>query len=36
MWAIGSDAVHGWEWLPVAVGVLLDLWFLGALQRWLR
>jgi hypothetical protein len=36
MWAIGSDAVHGWEWLPVAVGLLLDLWFLDAIRRWLR
>ena len=36
MWAIGSDAVHGWEWLPVAVGLLLDLWFLGAMQRLFR
>jgi hypothetical protein len=35
MWAIGSDAVHGWEWLAVAVGVLLDLSFLGAIRRWL-
>ena len=36
MWAIGSDAVHGWEWLAVAVGILLDLAFLDALRRWLR
>ena len=36
MWAIGSDAVHGWEWLPVAFGLLLDLWFLGAMQRLFR
>ena len=36
MWAIGSDAVHGWEWLPVAVGVVLDLAFLDAVRRWLR
>ena len=36
MWAIGSDAVHGWEWLPVAVGVILDVGFLDAVRRWLR
>jgi hypothetical protein len=36
MWAIGSDAVHGWEWLPIAVGVLLDVWFLAVARRLLR
>jgi hypothetical protein len=36
MWAIGSDSAHGWEWLPIAVGVLLDLSFLAALRRLLR
>jgi len=33
MWTIGSDAVHGWEWLPVAVGFLIDMSFLAALRR---
>jgi hypothetical protein len=33
MWAVGSDAVHGWEWFPVAIGLLLDLFFLGAVRR---
>jgi hypothetical protein len=36
MWAIGSDAVHGWEWLPVAVGFLLDLSFLAAVRNLFR
>jgi hypothetical protein len=36
MWAINSNAVTGWEWLPVAVGALLDLWFLAILARLTR
>jgi hypothetical protein len=27
MWAIGSDAVTGWEWIIVAIGLLSDLFF---------
>src|SRR5690349_4358305 len=33
MWAIGSTAVTGWEWAPVVVGMLLDLWFFVVLAR---
>jgi hypothetical protein len=36
MWAISSNAVIGWEWLPVAFGALLDLTFLGILGRLTR
>ena len=36
MWAISSNAVTGWEWLVVGVGVLLDLWFLLAAVRLRR
>jgi hypothetical protein len=36
MWAISSDAVMGWEWAPVAVGALLDLWFLWIVARLMR
>jgi hypothetical protein len=36
MWAIGSDAVHGWEWLPIAFGALLDVRFLAVARRLLR
>ena len=36
MWAISSSAVTGWEWLVVAVGALLDLWFLVVLARLSR
>jgi len=36
MWAISSNAVTGWEWLPVAIGALLDLWFLAILARLTR
>ena len=36
MWAIGSDAVTGWEWAVVAVGLLIDLAFLDSVRRWLR
>ena len=36
MWAISSNAVAGWEWLVVGVGVLLDLWFLVAVARLAR
>ena len=33
MWSVGSDRVSGAEWLIVAIGVMLDLWMWGALQR---
>lgn len=33
MWSISSEAVSGWEWLVVALGVVLDLWMWGSLQR---
>ena len=36
MWAISSDAVTGWEWLPVAVAFLLDLSFWVAARRVFR
>ena len=36
MWAISSDAVTGWEWLPVAVAFLLDLSFWVAGSRLFR
>jgi hypothetical protein len=36
MWAISSNAVTGWEWLVVAVGAILDLWFLVAVVRLRR
>jgi hypothetical protein len=36
MWAISSDAVTGWEWLPVAVAFLLDLSFWVAVRRLAR
>jgi hypothetical protein len=36
MWAISSAAVTGWEWLPVAIGALLDLWFLAIVGRLTR
>ncbi len=36
MWAISSSAVTGWEWLVVAVGALLDLWFLVVAARLAR
>jgi len=36
MWAISSDAVAGWEWIVVAVGVLLDLAFLVMVRRLMR
>jgi hypothetical protein len=36
MWAISSNSVNGWEWIPVAVGALLDLWFLALLARITR
>ncbi len=36
MWAISSNAVTGWEWLAVGVGVLLDLWFLVVAARLRR
>jgi hypothetical protein len=36
MWAIGSASISGWEWLPLGVGVLLDLWFIVVAVRLLR
>jgi hypothetical protein len=36
MWAISSDAVNGWEWAVVAVGLVLDLWFWVAAARFRR
>jgi len=36
MWAISSDAVHGWEWLAVVIGLLLDLWFVAVAARLAR
>jgi hypothetical protein len=33
MWGLSSHGVHGWEWVFVAFGVLLDLWMWGAWQR---
>ena len=36
MWAISSDTVTGWEWLPVAVAFLLDLSFWIAGSRLFR
>jgi hypothetical protein len=33
MWVGWTDGVHGAEWIVVAVGVLLDLWMWGSLQR---
>ena len=36
MWAISSDGVNGWEWLPVAVAFLLDLTFWAAAARLFR
>lgn len=33
MWSVSSDTVSGWEWIVVALGVLLDLWMWGALQQ---
>ena len=36
MWAISSDAVTGWEWLPVAVAFVLDLSFWIAGSRLFR
>lgn len=36
MWAISSDAVVGWEWFVVGVGLLLDLVFLGIAARLVR
>jgi hypothetical protein len=36
MWAIGSDAVHGWEWLLVGFAFLIDVWFWVAGRRSLR
>lgn len=36
MWAIGSSSVNGWEWLPVAIGMLLDVSLLWAFARLFR
>jgi hypothetical protein len=36
MWAIGSSSITGWEWLPLGVGILLDLWFIVVAVRLLR
>jgi hypothetical protein len=36
MWAISSDAVTGWEWLPVAVAFVLDASFWVAARRLAR
>ena len=33
MWGLTSNGVHGWEWIVVGFGVLLDLWMWGSLQR---
>jgi hypothetical protein len=31
MWAIDSDGVHGWEWIAVAAGFIVDVafWIFG-------
>ncbi len=36
MWAIGSSSVSGWEWFPVAIGLLLDAAFLAVAARMTR
>ena len=36
MWAIGSDGLHGWEWLLVGFGFLIDIWFWVAGRQSLR
>jgi hypothetical protein len=36
MWAIGSDGVHGWEWILVAIGLFSDLFFWTAGRASLR
>ena len=36
MWAIGDSSVSGWEWLPLGVGIILDLWFLVVSARLAR
>jgi hypothetical protein len=36
MWAISSDGVNGWEWLPVAVAFVVDLAFWSATARLFR
>ena len=36
MWSIGSDGVHGWEWITVFVAFLIDVWFWVAGRRSLR
>jgi hypothetical protein len=36
MWAIGSNGLHGWEWFPVGVSFLIDVWFWVAGRASLR
>ena len=36
MWSIGSDGAHGWEWIIVGGGFLLDIIFWVAGRRSLR
>lgn len=36
MWAIGSTSVTGWEWLPVAFGLVLDASLLWVAARLFR
>lgn len=36
MWAVGSDAVTGWEWIIVAIGLFSDLFFWIAGRASLR
>ena len=36
MWAITSDGVNGWEWLPVVLAFVLDVSFWVGLRRIFR
>jgi hypothetical protein len=36
MWSIGSDGVHGWEWITVVIAFVIDIWFWVAARRSLR
>src|SRR3954447_15750349 len=36
MWSIGSDGLHGWEWILVAIGLFSDLSFWTAGRASLR
>jgi hypothetical protein len=36
MWSIGSDGVHGWEWILVGGAFLVDVTFWAAGRRSLR